>query len=499
MKKLIIALLAAGAAVACVDKGEDIITSDIPAGYGAIRLAVDANLGLKSRAGGGSTRATSGEEWYLTKQEGVEYDRYADFVDEEGILSIPTGSEMKLHIASTDVREENYFWPLAAAAADGTVEKFHADSTVAVFNDLWKQRYLLMGDYKIELAWGDADYEGPVIATDPTQQAKPYFYGINPALTVEPRVQAEVPMTVVMGNSIVRLEFTRNFESYFENGGEFEITTWTESDDEVATVAEGDSTEGGATGDTTNGEGGESTEGGENVEEEAPVGPQPDSRFKVVFPRKNANPAEGKYEEATPFFIKNGAGRRFEISGWAIKQDPASSIKGDTVKFRNVVDLTTQTVDGQKMQGIDVEAWHADYYPKMYSYKLDVEANYVTVSVQLNAEPSDSKMYVVIPDLDEENDSDSDVEINDDARPDTGEDEENSGTTGDNTTEDGETGNGTTGGDNPENGTTGSGTTGEGTTGEGTTGEGTTNGTTGEGTTNGDETTNGSSSTTPQS
>ena len=208
------------------------------------------------------------------------------------------------------------------------------------------------------MAWGDADYEGPVIATDPTQQAKPYFYGINPALTVEPRVQAEVPMTVVMGNSIVRLEFTRNFESYFENGGEFEITTWTESDDDVATVAEGDSTEGGATGDTTNGEGGESTEGGENVEEEAPVGPQPDSRFKVVFPRKNANPAEGKYEEAkemlasafeTDYWSKAFAEQRkdviakymlpivigiivvlslfFKFLGWAKKKNKATSLK----------------------------------------------------------------------------------------------------------------------------------------------------------------------------
>lgn len=480
MKKLIIALLAAGAAVACVDKGEDIIASDIPAGYGAIRLAVDANLGLKSRAGGGSTRATSGEEWYLTKQEGVEYDRYADFVDEEGILSIPTGSEMKLHIASTDVREENYFWPLAAAA-DGTVEKFHADSTVAIFNGLWKQRYLLMGDYKIELAWGDADYEGPVIATDPAQQAKPYFYGINPALTVEPRVQVEVPMTVMLGSSIVRLEFTKEFESYFENGGEFEITTWTESDDEIATTAEGDNSEGSSTGDNTaNGAGGENTDGGENSEVVTPVGPQPDSKFVIVFPRKSANPVEGKYEEATPFFLKNGAGRRFEISGWAIKQDPASSIKGDTVKFRNVVDLTTQTVDGKKIQGIDVEPSHADYYPKMYSYKLDVEANYVTVSVQLNAEPADSKMYVVIPDPEDEGDKDSDVEINDDARPDNGEPDDGGGTSGGGTTGDGNSGEGTSGG----------GTTGEGTLGEGSSGEGTTNS---------DETTNSSSGTTPQS
>ena len=470
MKKLIIALLAVGAAVACVDKGEDIIANDIPAGYGAIRLAVDANLGLTPRTSGGSTRASSKVEWYLTKQEGVEYGSKAKFVDEEGVLSIPTGSDMKLHIASTDRREESYFWPLAATA-DGEVEKFHADSTVAVFNDLWKQRYLLMGDYKIELAWGDADYEGPVIATDPTQQAKPYFYGINPVLTVEPRVQTEIPMTVQLGNSIVRLEFTSDFESYFENGGEFEITTWTETDDEVATAAEGDSTEGEESGDNTEGEGDDSTEGGENGEEEAPVGPQPDSRFKIVFPRSNANPAEGKYKEATPFFIKNGAGRRFEISGWAIKQDPASSIKGDTVKFRNVVDLSTQTVDGKKIQGIDVEAWHADYYPKMYSYKLDVEANYVTVSVQLNAEPSDSKKYIIIPDPEEEGDEDSDVEINDDARPDTGEEETPEG--------DGTTTGGTTGGEDPDSNTT--------------------NGTTGEGTTNGDEATNGSSGTTPQS
>ena len=97
--------------------------------------------------------------------------------------------------------------------------------------------------------------------------------------------------------------------------------------------------------------------------------------------------------------------------------------------------------------------------------------NYVTVSVQLNAEPSDSKKYIIIPDPEEEGDEDSDVEINDDARPDTGEEETPDG--------DGTTTGGTTGGEDPDSNTT--------------------NGTTGEGTTNGDEATNGSSGTTPQS
>lgn len=453
MRKLTIALMVAAVAVACT-KSEDVANADIPAGYGVIRLAVSPDMGLTTRSGATTSRASDDdeyyfdEEWFLTKVDGVEYDSRAEFVDEEGKLSIPQANDLMLHIASTDSREEDFLWPMAEGD-DGKIVKFHADSTVRVFNELWKQRYLLMGSYKIELAWGDAEYEGPVVASDPTKQAKPYFYGINPAVTVEPRTQAEIPMTVVLGNSIVRLEFSRTFEKYFENGGEFEITTWTDTDDSIATVADNESNAGagsgnaGAEGSTDSNGTGEGTEGGNSGTTE-PV-PVPDSKFTIVFSKdidEDTLLPEGKYLEGTPFFIKNGKNRRFEIAGWAVKQNPASSITGDTVRFRNVVDLTTQTIDGKKIQGIDVEASHADYYPKLYTYRLDVEANYVTVGVKLNAEPSDAT-YIVIPDLDEENDADSDVEINDDAKPDP---EQPGGSTG------GESG-GTTGGES--GGTTG--------------------------------------------
>lgn len=409
MRKLTIALLVVAAVVACT-KSEDVANGNIPVDYGVIKMSVNPNMGLTSRVGSSSN---DDDLWYLTKVAGVEYDRDAQFVDEEGKLPMPSWDKLKLHIEPLNNSEDynQYYWPFAPGVNGygNSNPKFHADSTVNIYNDLWEQRYILMGDYKFELEWGDADYEGPVIATDATQQAKPYFYGIANNVTIVPRTKAEVPMEVKLANSIVRLEFSRTFKKYFENGGEFYITTWTDpegNNDGITTTTEGES------GTDSTGQGGST-----NVTE--PVA-EPDAKFVIPFSKEldddDVAAPEGKYKEGTPFFIKNGVGRRFEISGWAVKQKPASSIDPDTVRFRNLVNFAEQTIDGKEIQGINVPPTDASYYPKMYTYKLDVEADYVKLSVVLSDRPTDEDKYISIPDY--EDDNDGDVELNDGSKPD---------------------------------------------------------------------------------
>jgi hypothetical protein len=52
----------------------------------------------------------------------------------------------------------------------------------------------------------------------------------------------------------------------------------------------------------------------------------------------------------------------------------------------------------------------------MYTYKLDVEADYVKLSVVLSDRPTDEDKYISIPDY--EDDNDGDVELNDGSKPD---------------------------------------------------------------------------------
>ena len=362
MRKLTIALMVAAAAVAC-NKGEDVAQSDVPAGYGTVVFGANPAGELSTRTG-----EEEGDVYYLTNKEGYYPEGATKFVVKDVDIELPTQGEesnMKLTLKSYNNQENPYMWP--NAESDNPDMDNPKDTTVKGYNDMGAQRYLLAGNYEAVVTWGDADYEGPI-----TADVKPYFYG-RERFAIEGRNETPITMKPVLGNSIVRVLFSEDFKSYFENGAEFTIKTHLKAE--------------GAT---------EATE---------------QSAFKVVYVKEilsGKTLPEGTYIEGTPFFIKNGKGRSFSITGWAKKQKPTASMEGEKVEFEDIVPWSTIG-----MQNIDVEASdepsYRPYYPKMFTFFLTVKAGSVKVGVTLNDLPSedDTTKWITI--------GEGDVEINDDA------------------------------------------------------------------------------------
>ena len=358
MRKLTIALLVA-AAVACTKS--DNLQSNIPEGYGTVMFDANPVSELTTRA------AEDADVYYLTNKEGYYPAGATNFVVKDMDIELPTigeNSNMKLTIKSL-VESNPYIWP--NAESDNPDMDNPEDTTVGGYNDMAMQRYLLQGRnaYMAEVTWGDADYEGPI-----TADVKPYFYG-RAKFDVVARQNWEIALNPVLGNSIVRVLFTENFKKYFENGAEFTIKTKLKAEGEAEATDQ--------------------------------------STFKVVYAEEISNTLpEGTYIESTPFFVKNGKGRSFSITGWAKKQNPTATIEGETVEFRDIVPLSCAGI-----QGIDIEASTESliytYYPKMYTFLLTVSAGSVKVGVALNSLPEEADVDKWITIVD------SDVEINDDA------------------------------------------------------------------------------------
>ena len=361
MRKLTIALLVAAAAVACTKS--DNIQGNIPEGYGAVVFDANPSGELTTRAGDDEK-----DVYYLTNQEGYYPEGATKFVAEDVEMELPTvgeNSNMKLTLKSYKNDKNPYLWPNPESENPDLDNP--EDTTIKGYNDMAMQRYLLEGQYEAVVTWGDADYEGPIV-----DGVKPYFYG-RERFEIEARATHPITMKPVLGNSIVRVLFSQDFKSYFENGAEFTIKT--------KLKAEGE------------------TEAKEQ------------NSFKIVYVEEilaGATLPEGTYIEGMPFFIKNGKGRSFSITGWAKKQNPTGKLEGEKVEFRDIVPLSTAG-----MQNIDVEASdepsYRPYYPKMFTFFLTVEAGSVKVGVTINDLPdeADTDKWITIVE--------NDVELNDDA------------------------------------------------------------------------------------
>lgn len=174
MKKLLLISLAAMIAVACSKTDDEAAFVDCPDGTGIVSFGVAPALEVEG------TRAET-----IELPDGT---------------TIPAGGDFTLSIVATN-RDSSY------TGGEWT--------SVNAFNENYKKTYFIAGDYDATVTWGDPAVEG---------ENKPYFKGES-QFNVVARQLVTVTIPAKLANSIVKVEFSDRFKSYFENGADFTITS----------------------------------------------------------------------------------------------------------------------------------------------------------------------------------------------------------------------------------------------------------------------------------
>lgn len=234
MKKLLLIALVAMAAIACSKSEDSVGLVDCPDGMGIVSVGVSPSVVVDG------TRA----------QQQIP----------DGV-TIPVGDEFKLSIVSEDLN------------IDYAGEEWES---VASFNKNYKKNYFKSGLYRATVTYGNPSEEGV---------NKPYYMG-EAGFNVLPRQKVDVKLTPALANSIVKVEFSNTFKSYFENGAAITITS---------------------------GNGNE---------------------WNVGYGIANAN-GDNDADGSTPYlFVESG--KELSISGYAVKQKPSATIDAPKVDFAAV-------------------------------------------------------------------------------------------------------------------------------------------------------------------
>lgn len=234
MKKMLLIALAAMAAIACSKSEDSVGLVDCPDGMGIVSFGVNTSVVVDG------TRA----------QQQIP----------DGI-TIPMGDEFKLSIVTEDLN------------IDYAGEEW---DDVASFNKIYKKAYFKAGLYRATVTYGNPSEEGV---------NKPYYMG-ETGFNVLPRQKNDVELTPALANSIVKVEFSNTFKSYFENGAAITITS---------------------------GNGNE---------------------WNVGYGIANAND-DNNADGSTPYlFVESG--KELSISGYAVKQKPSATIDAPKVDFTAV-------------------------------------------------------------------------------------------------------------------------------------------------------------------
>lgn len=173
MKKLLFISLAAMLAVACSKSDDEAAMVNCPEGTGIVSFGVAPALVIEG------TRAQ------VKLPEGT---------------TVPGGDAFALAISSNDA---------------GTKYQGGEWTSVASFNENYKKTYFVAGVYDAVVTWGDPTQEG---------ENEPYYKG-EVQYNVNARKQVDVTIPAKLANSIVKVEFTDDFKSYFENGAAITITS----------------------------------------------------------------------------------------------------------------------------------------------------------------------------------------------------------------------------------------------------------------------------------
>ena len=223
MKKLLLIALAATAFVACSKSDDDAALVECPANTGIVTFGVAPSLSVEG------TRAQ------VNLPDGT---------------TIPAGGDFALSITSSDAQ--------TGYAGD-------AWESVNVYNENYKKTYFIAGTYDATVEWGDATEEGENL---------PYFKG-EVQYNVNARQLVTVTIPAKLANSIVKVEFSDKFKSYFENGAKITVTSG------------------------------------------------------------NGNAWEMSYDSTPYIFVESG--KELTISGEATKQKPSASVDAAVVEFDDVV------------------------------------------------------------------------------------------------------------------------------------------------------------------
>ena len=168
MKKLLFFIVAAMFAVSCSEDGGDVTGVDSPFRTGIVSFNITPLL------------VVDGTRAQVNLPEGT---------------VVPAGDDFALAIVGVDSDYQNEW------------------ASVAAFNENYKKTYFKEGSYNATITYGDPSQEG---------ENKPYFeatLGYN----VVARQHKKLDMQAALANSIVKVEFTETFKSYFENGAAIEI------------------------------------------------------------------------------------------------------------------------------------------------------------------------------------------------------------------------------------------------------------------------------------
>ena len=233
MKKFLLIALVAMAAIAC-SKGDDSVgVVDCPEGMGIVGLSVSP------------TTVVDGTRAQQQIPDGV---------------TIPTVDDLKLKIVSED------------ANLDYSEEW----ENVTSFTEKSKKTYFVAGMYRAIVTFGDPQVEGV---------NKPYFVD-DEGFNVVARQKNEVKLYPALANSIVKVEFSDTFKSYFENGAAITITS---------------------------GNG---------------------NKWNVGYGIEAEN-GDNNQDGSTPYiFVESG--KELIISGYAVKQKPSATIAAPKVVFEDV-------------------------------------------------------------------------------------------------------------------------------------------------------------------
>lgn len=234
MKKLLLIALVAMTAIAC-SKGDDSIgLVDCPEGMGLASFGVNPSIAVEG------TRA----------QQQIP----------DGV-TIPQGDEFKLGIVTEDLNIEY------------AGEEWES---VASFNKIYKKTYFKAGLYRATVTYGNPQKEGV---------NKPYFMA-DAGFNVIARQKNDVKLFPALANSIVKVEFSDTFKSYFENGAEITITSGNDNKWDVG--------------------------------------------YGIAGKNKDNND-----NGSTPYlFVESG--KVLTLSGYALKQKPSATIDAPQVTFNNV-------------------------------------------------------------------------------------------------------------------------------------------------------------------
>ena len=173
MKKLLLIALVAMTAIACSKGDDSIVLVDCPEGMGLASFGVNPSIAVEG------TRA----------QQQIP----------DGV-TIPEGDDFKLGIVTEDLNIEY------------AGEEWES---VASFNKNYKKTYFKAGLYRATVTYGNPQEEGV---------NKPYFMA-DAGFNVIARQKNDVKLFPALANSIVKVEFSDTFKSYFENGAEITITS----------------------------------------------------------------------------------------------------------------------------------------------------------------------------------------------------------------------------------------------------------------------------------